>query len=67
MLKPVLETVEKITNLYKELLLEFKILENQLIQARENGITYNDVENKVEELEKVKEELENFLNKCFNH
>ena len=63
MLKTVLETTDKITNLYKELLLEFKILENQILTAKENGITYNDIEAKINELEQVKNELEIFLNK----
>ena len=59
----VFTTIDKISNLYKEVLQEFKILKNQILIAKENGITFNDIEHKVHELENVKQELENFLNK----
>ena len=63
MLNEVFTTLDKISNLYKEVLQEFKILKNQILIAKENGITYNDIEAKINELEHVKNELEIFLNK----
>ena len=63
MLNEVFTTLDKISNLYKEVLQEFKILKNQILIAKENGITYNDIEAKINELEQVKNELEIFLNK----
>ena len=59
----VFTTLDKISNLYKEVLQEFKILKSQILIAKENGITYNDIEAKINELEQVKNELEIFLNK----
>lgn len=59
----VFTTVDKISNLYKEILQEFKILRNQILIAKKDGITYNDIESKIDELEQVKNELEIFLNK----
>jgi|GWRWMinimDraft_13_1066021.scaffolds.fasta_scaffold86172_2 hypothetical protein len=63
MLNEVFTTVDKISNLYKEILQEFKILRNQILIAKKDGITYNDIEAKIDELEQVKNELEIFLNK----
>lgn len=63
MLKEITITSNSIIELYKELLREFKILENQLNIAEENGVTFNQVHPKAVEIEEEKNKLENFINK----
>ena len=61
MISEINSTIEKITALQKELLREYNILKNQVINAKKSGLRFEDIENKLVELEKIENEINSFF------